>query len=235
MIDQIWHDFLFRPLFNGLILIYNSIAHQNLGWAVVWLTVILRLVLLPLSIKGEKDSLEQEKIEEEGLQMAQVYRNDPVLMKEEYRKFIKKHKISPFAKVIVLGIQILVLFLLYQVFINGINGERVIKILYPWIDYPGNINIIFYGFDIGKVHDSLWAGICAVYLFIAIFIEHGLKKKWETSEAVYLFLLPIATYFLLWWLPMVKSLFILTTMVFSSIIEFITWLFFRRKSAVKHS
>ena len=47
---------------------------------------------------------------------------------EEIRKIMKKNMVSPWAKVMSLGFQLLVLVLLYQVFIRGITGERVIKL-----------------------------------------------------------------------------------------------------------
>ena len=219
MLSFIWYTFLFQPLFNVLIFFYNGWAHQNLGWAVVCLTIALRLVLLPFSIISEKNAIKEENLEAEAKKMAEAYRGDPVAAKEAYRNFIKKNKISPWAKMVVLLIQILVLFLLYQVFIQGITGERVVKILYPQIDFPGNINVMFYGTDIGIAHNIPWALVCAIYLMVAIFLEHDKKKSWTPAEAVYLFMLPLFTFGALWWLPMVKSIFILTTMMFSTIIE----------------
>lgn len=222
MIGEFWFQFLYQPLFNALILIYNTIAEQNLGWAVVWLTVFLRLILLPLSIISEKNSLKQGEVEKKAEEMANAFRGDPVMMKEEYRNFMRKNKMSPWAKVIVLAVQILVLFLLYQVFMQGITGERVIRVLYPWVDFPGSINILFYGFNIGEVHSGFWAFISAAFLFLVILFEHGVRTPWKTQEATYLFVFPLATYLVLWYLPMVKSLFILTTMVFSVIIGLVS-------------
>ena len=204
-----------------MILFYNTIAEHNLGWAVVCLTVSLRLLLLPFSIISEKNAIKEENLEVEARKMATAYRGDPVAAKEAYRNFIKKNKISPWSKMVVLLIQILVLFLLYQVFIQGITGERVVKILYPQIDFPGNINVIFYGVDIGVARNTPWALVCALYLMVAIFLEHDRTKPWSSAEAVYLFMLPLFTFGALWWLPMVKSIFILTTMLFSTIIEII--------------
>src|SRR3989339_620414 len=132
MLADIWFTYLFQPLFNILIYIYNTIAENNLGWAVIWLTIFLRIFLLPFSFISERNNFKQEKVEEEAQKAAQTFRGDPVAMQEEFRRIVKKNKISPWAKVLVLGIQILVIVLLYQVFIQGITGERVIKLLYPF-------------------------------------------------------------------------------------------------------
>lgn len=232
MLSYFWVTFLYQPVFNALIWIYSNVAESNLGWAIIWLTVFLRILLLPLSIISERNTIREERAEAEAESKAQAFRGDSVMMKQEIRKIMKKHKISPWAKVVTLAIQFLVLVLLYQVFVRGITGERIAHILYPFIELPGQINVIFYGFDIGARHDTLWAGICALYLFINIMFDQR-GKKWSQGEAVFLFLFPLFTFYILWLLPMVKSLFILTSMLFSSIIEIIVRLFFSGKKEAK--
>lgn len=230
MFSYIWATFLYQPLFNVLIWIYSNISHQNLGWAVVWLTVFLRILLLPLTIISERDAIRQQKVEDEAALAAKAFKNDSVAQKDEIRKIMRKNRISPWAKVVTLGIQLLVLVLLYQVFVRGITGEKVIKLLYPWVDFPGKINTVFYGFDVGYVHDAIWAGIAALYLFVSIYLSNRKAKHWEPSKATFLFLFPAFTFGVLWALPMVKSLFILTTMMFSDTVSLLRKAFF----PVKH-
>lgn len=228
-ITLIWNDYLLIPLVNLLIWIYNNFTDHNLGWAVVWLTVLLRIVLLPLTIISERNSSKQEKAQLEALEAAKDFRHDSIAQNEEIRKIIKRNKISPWAKVLTLLIQLLVLVLLYQVFVRGITGDRLAKILYPAIDFPGKINTNFYGFEIGAIHDWIWAGISAIYIFIYTFFENRNQKHWENSQVVFLFLFPLFTFGALWMLPMVKSLFILTSMVFSDIISVLIYVLFTAK------
>lgn len=239
MLTYLWANYLYQPLFNALIWIYLNIAERNLGWAVVWLTIFLRIILLPLTIISERDSAKQENVEEEARHAAKAFKNDAVAQKEEIRKIMKKNRISPWAKVMSLGFQLLVLILLYQVFVRGITGDRVIKLLYPWIDFPGKINIDFYGFNIGNRHDSFWAGLVAIYLFLSNYLSEGSKKsraassgKKDRSKLAFLFLFPLFTFLALWFLPMVKSLFILTTMIFSDTITIIRKGIFPEKKPV---
>lgn len=224
----IWNDFLYQPVFNFLIWIYNNWTDHNLGWAIVYLTIILRFVLLPFSIISEKNKHKNDEIKQKAEQIAKDYPNDPVMRKEEIRKVLKTRRISPWSKAIVLGVQALVLVLLYQVFLRGITGDKVIKIIYSFIDYPGKINTIFYGFELGKVHDSLWAGIVAWLLFFEIYFDYRKHKvPLQKQDLAYFFLFPAFTFLLLWILPMAKALFVLTSMVFSIIIGQISKLFFR--------
>ncbi len=217
MLSSLWFIFLYQPVFNTLIWIYENVTNQNLGWAVIWLTIFLRVILLPLTIKSEKDAYRREQAESEAENKTKQFRNDPVTRKEEIRKIMRRNKISPWAKVLSLGIQLLILVLLYQVFISGIEGRKVIATLYEWIDYPGKLNIYFYGFNIGKRYDYIWAGICAVYLAITILLENR-GGKWDRGKMSFLVLFPLFTLAALLILPMVKSLFILTSMIFSDIV-----------------
>jgi len=237
MLSYFWATYLYQPLFNALIWIYLNIAGRNLGWAVVWLTIFLRIILLPLTIISERDAAKQKNVEEEALHAARAFKNDAVAQKEEIRKVMRKNMVSPWAKVMALGLQLLVLVLLYQVFIRGINGERVVKLLYPWIDFPGKINTDFYGFNIGKIHDTFWAGITGLYLFISLWLsERSLHKK-NRSKMTFLLLFPLFTFGALWILPMVKSLFILTTMIFSDTVTMLRKVFFpeKEKAVIKTS
>lgn len=234
MFSYIWLTYLYQPLFNGLIWIYSNLAGQNLGWAVVYLTIALRVIMLPLSIISERNAMKQENFEEEVALKLKSFKHDPIAQKEELKKVMKKYKISPWAKTVMLLVQVLVLILLYQVFVRGITGEKMIKLLYPWIvDFPGKINTIFYGFEIGKIHDVVWSGIASLYLFGSIFIENRHRKKWETAQVIYLVVFPVFTFGILWLLPMVKSLFILTTMIFSDILTILRHIFFPIKIVKK--
>ena len=229
MFSTIWAVYLYQPLFNALLWIYINIADKNMGWAVIWLTVFLRILLLPLTIISQKNTAKEQEVEEQAILAAKAFKNDQVAQKEAIRRVMKKNHVSPWAKVALLGFQVLVFVLLYQVFIHGISGDKIIKTLYSFIDFPGKINTDFYGFNIGLSHNIFWAGLVAIYLFISIYLGEGTEKKKDPSKLTYLIFFPLFTFGALWYLPMVKSLFILTTMVFSDTINVIRKVIFPAK------
>ena len=130
MLGLIWHDYFYQPLFNVLIWIYNNWADQNLGWAVVYLTIILRLILLPFTLVTEKNRRSEEELVGEAKRIDKEFHNDNLLKKEEMRRILKQKKVRPWSKLVSLGVQVLVLVLLYQVFLRGITGDKILKILY---------------------------------------------------------------------------------------------------------
>ncbi|PLX28667.1 hypothetical protein C0581_01335 [Candidatus Parcubacteria bacterium] len=234
MLEIIWNDFLYKPLFNGLIWLYNNWADQNLGWAIVYLTIGLRLFLLPFTIIGERNKIKNIGVMDEMKRIDKEYHNDEVLKKEELRKVIKKRKIKPWTTIVTLGVQLLVLVLLYQVFIQGITGERILKVLYDWINFPGSINTMFFGFDLGTTHDIVWSGAVGLFLLFEIYLDYKDRKPvLSQADLFYFILFPLASFLVLWWLPMVKSLFILTSLIFSAIVHQFIKLLFRPAKAAK--
>lgn len=233
MFEGFWYTFLYQPVFNFLIELYNTTAGENLGWAIVLLTLILRFVLLPFTLVTEKVRAQNSELEEAVKKIEKDFSNDSVQKKEQIRQILKKRKIRPWAKTIVLAIQLLVLILLYQVFVQGVNGTQIIHTLYPTVDFPGKINTDFFGFELGERHTFVWPFLVAIFLFGEIYFELR-HKKVRQADMFYLILFPIASFLILWWLPMVKSLFILTSIVFSIIIHQISRIFMRPKQPEHH-
>ncbi|EKE07596.1 MAG: 60 kDa inner membrane insertion protein [uncultured bacterium] len=221
MWEFIWNDLLYQPLFNILIWLYNNTAGQNLGWAVVYLTIMLRVILLPLTIIAERNKIRDEQVGEEIKKLEKEFHNDSAQLKDEVRQVVKANKINPWAKASSLGIQLLVLVLLYQVFLQGITGEKLLRTLYDWVDFPGTIDIYFYGSNLGQTHTIFWPGLVAVILLFEIYIDMKRHKKnaVEKSDLFYFILFPAFSFFILWLLPMVKSLFIISSIIFGMIIN----------------
>ncbi len=234
MFSFIWTDVLYKPVFNLLIWFYNTYANGNLGWAVVYLTLTLRVFLLPLTILDERNKRRNAEILGEIKRVDNEMSNDEILKKEEIRRLVKERKIRPWAKAVSLGVQLLVLILLYQVFIQGITGEHVIKTLYPFINFPGKINTMFYGFNISLRHTVFWPGIVALWLLIEIYFDYRKHRSIggitiTKVDLAYFLMFPAFIFVLLWLLPMVKCFFILTSMLFSVIVHQFVKLFFHEK------
>ncbi len=234
MILEFWNTALYQPVFNFLIWIYSNWTDQNFGWAIIYLTLILRGLLLPLSVVQHMKRVQHQELGNDVGKIQKQFHNDEILKKQQIRKLLKQRKVNPWAKIASLAIQGLVLVLLYQVFLNGITGEKIYSVLYSWIQFPGKINTMFYGFDLGKVQDLWWSGAVGLLLFLENYIPAKKnKRKFQKRDLSYFVLFPFAVFVLLWILPMVKSLFVLTSMVFSIIVDFILSIFIRAKKTIK--
>jgi YidC/Oxa1 family membrane protein insertase len=214
----IWEHILFIPLFNLLIWLYVNYSWFNFGVSVIILTVLLRLALLPLTILDEVGKFRWLKIEPQLQQINEDFAKDPVRRKIATRQLFRKHHLRPWAKAVVLAVQLLALILLYQVFLGGINSTKL-NLLYPSIPAPDFIGTKFLWFDIAK-HDFWIAGVAAAYFFIdAIFRRWDRQHSLSKQEQVYIIFFPAFLFLILVLLPSVKSLFVLTSMIISTIIS----------------
>ena len=236
ILEQLWNVYLFEPTFNLLIWLYNNWTGGNLGWAIVLLTVMLRLALLPLTIVNQLNKSKNKGLDKEIEQIEKNFKNDPVMKKQKIRETLKEKRIRPWAKATSLGIQVLVLVLLYEVFIYGVNAEALRKVLYDFIDVPGHINTIFFGFELGASYNLLWSGIVGGWLFLESYWE--LKQSQnpiEKKDLAYLFFFPVSVFVILYILPAVKALFVISSMAFTVIIGNIVKLFISNSVEEKES
>ena len=217
---ELWRNIFLFPLLNGLIMLYNTVAFGNLGVAVIEITILLRLFLFPLTIVAERNAAKYERLEEEVQKLQESFKDDTIQMKEKVRELLKKNKISHWAKAMVLVIQLLVLVAIYQVFFRGISAS--LDGLYTWVVNPTlPINTLFLGFDVAK-RNIYWPLFVGVILYLSIASDQ--KKNAQVlgrSDAIFRYAFPLFTVMILFFLPMVKALFVLVSMLFSIIISFL--------------
>lgn len=216
-LGHIWTAYFFEPIFNILVWLYGNIAHQNFALAVIYLTIGLRIILLPLSILEASGEERQNKLEAEVAAVSKNPYIEPMKKREVIRGLMKKYRVSPWAKMISMFAQALLFILLYQIFVGGLKPEKMAH-LYGWNFHPDYINTVFLGFDVANIYWYL-ALIPSLLLFAEIVYE---QRKYphlvKHSDIIYRYLFPFAVFVLLWQLPSVKSVFILTTMLFTLMI-----------------
>ena len=218
IISFIWDHYLYIPLFNLLIILYLTWAGFNLGIAIILLTIITRVVLLPFTILTERGKIISQRLHREFNEVKKDYSSDPVLQKQKIRELLKRKKIRPWAKAIVIGIQAVVLLLLYQVFLGGINSQKNLQLLYPQIPRPDFINTHFLWFDISQ-QNLMLAALVAGFLFSFMLIEQwNERRQLSRGEVLFMIFFPASIFLVLAFLPASKSLFVLTSLVFSAIV-----------------
>lgn len=115
---RLWLDFGFfswlaRPILMILTLLYGFC--HNWGMAIIFLTLIIRLLLLPINIKSYKSMKIMQKIQPEIKQIREVYKSEPKKMNEEVMALMKKHKANPLGGCLPMFLQLPVFFALYRV------------------------------------------------------------------------------------------------------------------------
>ena len=142
MIHNIWNALLYQPLINALAFLVSVIPGGDVGLAVILLTVLVKLLLFPLSQKSIESQAamtvltpELNKIKASGASKEEQAR--------QTFELYKAHKTNPFSGCLLALIQIPIIFALYYVFFKGINFDS--GLLYSFVHPPESINMIFLG------------------------------------------------------------------------------------------
>ncbi len=118
-IDFGWFAFIAKPLFVALKFFYRMVG--NWGWAIVVLTVVIKLVFAPLTHKSQKSMRRMQKLQPLFAELKEKYKGDPARLNKEMMELYKKHKVNPMGGCLPMLIQIPVFIALYRVLGNAIE------------------------------------------------------------------------------------------------------------------
>jgi YidC/Oxa1 family membrane protein insertase len=114
-------DFIAYPLGQFLYFIYNTMAFHNYGFAIIIFTVIIKLVLLPLTVKQYKSTAKMQEIQPEIQELQRKYKNNKETLNQELMLLYQKHKINPAGGCLPLLVQLPILFSLYWVIMQPLK------------------------------------------------------------------------------------------------------------------
>ena len=142
----IFFTLFYQPIFNLLVFLYNNVPNNDLGIAIIVLTLIIRLLLYPLSKKSIKSQKDLQNIQPEIDKLKEEYKDDKEKMGPELMSLYKKHKINPFSSCFPMLIQLPFFIAIYRVFFDGLTKEGSMSALYSFVANPGTLNPIAFGF-----------------------------------------------------------------------------------------
>lgn len=139
----LWNTIFYEPLYNALVFLTGIIPGADIGIAVILLTIIVRIILYPLTQKSIVSQAKLRMLEPKINKIKELYPN-----KEEQTKKIlelyKTEKVNPFSGCLnVIFIQLPIIIALYQVFLRGLPFDP--EALYSFVHIPEYINIKFLG------------------------------------------------------------------------------------------
>ncbi|RCX16138.1 YidC/Oxa1 family membrane protein insertase [Anaerobacterium chartisolvens] len=108
-------DPIAKPLGQFLYFIYNNLAFHNYGFAIIIFTIIIRLLILPLTIKQYKSSARMQELQPQIAEIQKRYKNDKEKMQQEMMKFYQDNKYNPAGGCLPVLVQMPILFSLWYV------------------------------------------------------------------------------------------------------------------------
>ncbi len=123
-----WFTFLSKPFFKVMLWIHDFVG--NWGWAIILFTLLVKLILFPLSYKGMMSMNKMRDLAPKMKEIKEKYGKDPAKMNKQMMALYKKHGANPMGGCLPMLLQIPVFFALYRVLLNADELQGA-----PWIGW----------------------------------------------------------------------------------------------------
>ncbi len=151
-----WQTLFYQPLVNALVFFYLALG-QNLGFAIIGLTLFIRGALTPLTLPSLKSAQKLKELQPELKKLKAKHANDKQAFAQAQLKFYQERGVNPAAGCLPQIIQLVVLIALFQAFnqvlqANGDIVQNLNQILYPSLKLSKDtvINTTFSYLDLTK-------------------------------------------------------------------------------------
>jgi len=149
VISSFFHAVFYNPIYNALVALVAIVPGSDVGIAVILITIVIRLILLPFSLAAARTQRAMKVLEPKIKDLKEKHKGDKEKEAVETLALYKEARVNPFASILTVFIQIPVLLALYWVFyyepfstVSALNTAR----LYPLTPLPSTISLQFLGF-----------------------------------------------------------------------------------------
>lgn len=179
--DQLWNTIILEPVLNSLIAL-SGLLFSNFGLAIIILTIIVRLVLLPLTVRQTRSTKAMQSLQPKLQELQKKYVKNQQKLQQEMIKLYREAGVSPLGCLWPMLIQLPIWIALYQSIMQALAAtpENLLSLsqhLYPWaaVSQAVPLNEHF-----------LWLRMSRPDLFIAILVgvTMWVQQKMVTPPAV---------------------------------------------------
>lgn len=137
---------IYHPIYNALVFLVNIVPGADVGIAIILLTVLIKLILFPLSMVAVRTQIIMREIDPKIKALRKEFKDKPEELARKTLALFKEYKINPFASIFLIFLQLPVIIGLYFVFFNEGDGSGFDpSILYPFVAEPMNASFSFLG------------------------------------------------------------------------------------------
>lgn len=118
------HTIFYVPIESSLMFFYH-LSGDNIGIAIIILTLIIRIILVPLTIPSLRSAQKMKDLKKPLDEIKARYKSDPKRLQEEQLKLYKEHGINPASGCLPVLLQLPILIFLYRVFLDVLGKEGI--------------------------------------------------------------------------------------------------------------
>ena len=148
MISTVFYAAFYNPIYNALVALVALVPGGDVGVAVILLTIVIRLVLLPFALSAARTQHAMKGLEPKLKELKELHKGNKEKETLETLALYKEARVNPFSSILTVIIQLPVLLALYWVFhyetfsaIDALNTAR----LYAITPLPNDISLQLLG------------------------------------------------------------------------------------------
>jgi YidC/Oxa1 family membrane protein insertase len=143
----LFHTFVYDPLYNILIGLYDVIPGADFGISIIIITILLKIALIPLSKKQIESQKRLQEIQPKIKELQKKYKDDKEKQAREMMDLYKKEKVNPLGGCLPLIIQLIFFIAIYRILIDISTNDFLVnsEFLYSFVSNPETINTTFLG------------------------------------------------------------------------------------------
>lgn len=220
----LYHLIFKYPILNLLIYFYQTIGLHDLGLAIIFVTLFIRLILYPFFHSGAKQQMLMQRIQPHVKKIQEEHKDDREKQAQALLALYKEHGVNPFSSILLLVVQLPILIALYRIILYEMAGGAALVGLYSFVAAPTTINSMFLGI-INLQVKNIWLVILAAaaqFFQARLAIWRNPASNVAPSPAEKMarqmaYIAPVMTLVIFFNLPAAVALYWLTSSVFSII------------------
>ncbi|GHU71396.1 membrane protein insertase YidC [Spirochaetia bacterium] len=195
------------PLEKGLkwlLLVFQRVV-RNYGVAIILLTILVKVILFPLTKKGSESTLKMQALGPKIKEIQEKYKDKPQEMNAKMAEFYKKEGYNPLSGCLPMLLQIPIFFAMYNLFNNhfDLRGAMFIPGWIPDLSLPESI------FNFAPVRLPIlgWSDIRLLpFIYVGSQLLYGKvtqtpDQKGNSQMKIMLYAMPIVFFFILYDVP----------------------------------
>lgn len=174
-----------QPLFNGLVFFIEKLPTHSLGWSIILLTLIVRILLFYPNQKAMRSQRKLQKLQTHIKALRKKHKDNQQALAMETMALYKKHKINPMSSCLPMLLQMPFLIGIYLVVKDGLS-PHLSHLLYP---FHANVDLSivdanFMGLNLEIPNIWVLPVLVAAAQFTAIKLSLAAAKKQQPAKAV---------------------------------------------------
>jgi YidC/Oxa1 family membrane protein insertase len=232
-LSVIWNEAIIRPMLNTLMVLY-VISFSQMGIAIILLTVLVRVVTLPLTLKQVRQMRAMSTLQPRMREIQERYRNDRARVSQETMRMYREAGVNPIGCLGPLVVQMPILIGLFRVLIQTVfsKPDDLVGLsdkLYNWIPLvnihaAAPLNATFIWLDLGQP-DPLTVVIPAL-VFVSTWVQQKMTMtpstdpRQQSNQTMMLWMMPLMIAFFSLQFPSGLSLYWIVSNVIGITIQY---------------